>query len=226
MLSGMKSAGRPKFKFAANNNFIYFHGNSLVEAMPMATLASMAPISGTSEIFNWGQSGRLLEYMVGSPTVASNEDNIFSQQAGKKRILIAWEGTNNITNGWSGAQTAEMWQQYCYNRLAHNPWHIILMTTLPARVGSKTPEQFLYDNQQIDICNQLMRDNYRAWGAKQLIEVRPKGGPFDFTGYTQADFDAVSSYFIDAYPARVHMTSTGYDYVLAQIAAELNRVTK
>lgn len=226
MLSSMRSAGRPKFKYASANSFVYFHGNSLVEQMPMATLSAMAPISGTSTVFNWGQSGRTLNDMVGSTSVSSNEDTIYASYPGRKRILIAWEGTNSIANGKTGAEAAALWQQYCYNRLFHNPWHIILMTTLPMRFGSKTDAEVLANNQQVDICNQLMRDNYRSWGAKQLIDVRPEGGPFDLSGYAQADFEAISSYFSDAYPQRVHLTTTGYNYVLAQIAAELNRVTK
>jgi hypothetical protein len=229
---------RGALKYSAANTTVTCDGNSITagivhtsgpSAYYPAQLSGMAPISGQFTATNLGISGQTTRQMNGLDG-SSTADVDGAYVPGKKNVLIAWEGTNSIdVAGRTGAQTAQDMADYVAARLAlHSDWIIVVMTTLPYIRAGWSQATSDATNAQIEIANNIMRANYRAWGAKAIVDVRGTGSPFNLPNYTLAAFEAgtVLPYWSTVEPAgtHLHINDAGMTVIANMCAATLRRL--
>lgn len=219
----------PRLKRTGPLNVVY-DGNSLfwgegstggrtvaAQALPLlqARFADVAAVNlGVS-----GQTWRQMDGLDGGST--ADVDSAFL--IGRTNVLVAWETTNAVIVGRSGAQAAADCATYLANRLALHPdWRIVLLTTLPrqAGLGWTGSDQGQVDsyNAQIEAADALMRANYRAWGARACVDVRCAGSPFRFADYAVQRFAADPQLWNEAAGGRVHLTNAGYAVIAGLVA--------
>lgn len=193
-------------------------------------LAALAPISGQFSCLNLGISGQTTRMMNGLDG-GSTADVDAAFIPGKKNILIAWEGTNSELNGRTGTQWAQDMADYVAARIAANPgWIIVLMTTLPYILSNHSQAQTNQENADIEVANNIMRANYRSWGAKAIVDLRDVGSPFHLPDYTLASFEAAG--VVDLWSKvegagnHLHLYDTGMAYVAARCAGVLKRLRR
>lgn len=217
------------------NTIMVIDGNSLVAGVGAsgatkymsAQLQAMAPISNVVTITNKGVGGQTIDNMI---TAGFNIDALYV--AGKKNILLAWEGTNQIiSNNITGAAAGVKMGNYVAARLAANAgWKIVLIGTIPRQsVGAYTQnvggvnganaELIAYDN--------YLRDNWRAMGAKEFITLRNAGSIFVLPDYTSGSFENPPYINYEAAgesTAHIHLNDLGYNAVAQIVAAALRRL--
>jgi lysophospholipase L1-like esterase len=229
---------RGTLKYSAANTTVTCDGNSITAgivhtsgpaAYYPAQLSALAPISGQVTATNLGISGQTTRQMNGLDG-GSTSDVDGAYVAGKKNVLIAWEGTNSIdVAGRTGAQTAQDMADYVAARLAiHSDWIIVVMTTLPLIRGAWSQATTDANNATVEAANNIMRANYRAWGAKAMIDVRTPGTPFAPPDYTLASFEAASvlPYWSanESAGTHIHLNDAGMTYIANLCAATLRRL--
>jgi hypothetical protein len=172
--------GSARASFSPTKAAAVFDGNSLVDTATsdlVLQLQAIAPISNQITILNRGVSGQTIRNMI--TRAPSNVDNAFID--GKSNYLFLFEITNSIFNsGLTGMQAIADLNEYIQGRLALHPWKIILLTCLPRGDFLGTTWDAYTGEDQIQIANTYLRQNFRAMGAKALVEIRRAGGPFDF----------------------------------------------
>lgn len=214
--------GTALVRYTSDKTNIIFDGNSLVEGNALGPtdqptkgivpqLAGLFPINGNITIHNIGVSGQAISDMRSRGSLFADGN----YAAGKKNVLLVWEGTNSIcNNGVSGADAGAQMAQYCAERLAAHPdWLIVMLTTLPRfNIGSYSIPD---GNAQLDIFDAYIKANQRAMGVKKIVDVRA-AGIFTYTGPTVSD--AMAPYMIDP----IHYNAAG-GTVLAQYCADALR---
>jgi lysophospholipase L1-like esterase len=214
---------------------IVFDGNSLFSGVGASgsgtylptQVAGIAPMSGSGASYsNKGVSGQTWRQMDGFDG-GSSSDVDAAWVNGKTNILVTWETSNSVFNtGRTAAQTIVDAQSYINNRLtAHSGWKIVLMTTLPRQIsGNQTLTNT--NNAINETVDAYFRQNYRAMGAKALVDIRAGNSPFNFTGYTNTDFSAsnTDSLWYEALGGRVHPNDAGYAVIAKMIANTLRRL--
>ena len=163
-----------KIRFSTANTTVTCDGNSITAgivhtsgpaAYYPAQLSNLSPIKGQFTAANFGGSGQTTRQMNGlDGGSASDVDGAYV--AGKKNILIAWEGTNSIdpvAAGRNGIQAAQDMADYVAARIAIHPgWIILVMTTLPFIRAAWTQATTNAVNANVDTANSIMRANHRA----------------------------------------------------------------
>lgn len=222
--------GLARVRFAASDSVILFHGNSLVYGATYASqpfpglVQALAPISNTNTCVNLGTNG------IQTPALISEAPSVIDARfdAAKKNLLVVWEGRNHIFNG--GATPAQAWssmQTYIAGRLAAHPqWKIVLMTCIPQRVPADTDATCAATWAQFEVFNNLMRNGWRATGAKALVDTTQTGSPFANL-VTLADFNGIGLYNTTADPGYyVHLVNAGNAVIGQMVASALRRLPK
>lgn len=220
--------GPKKQKYSSAVNIV-FHGNSITagetlsspstDAFP-ALCAAAWPLVGTSvAVVNNGLSGYSWANLTGDTTVDSAWVN------GKTNILIVGENTNSIFDGGTSSSTISDIQTYCSTRLGAHAWHIVLETAIPMGdlLGNLnlSQAQVNANNAASNTVNAYIKANYRALGAKNVIDWQQAGSPFAFTTYNlTTDFTNSGLFASD----RVHPNSTGHVALQKIVSSWLNRL--
>lgn len=147
--------------------------------------------------------------------------------AGKVNILSVIEGTNQLYNGQTAAETVVLCKAYCDAVLAVHPWKIIHMTIPPASRAAGDGRTIQQMNEVIIEYNALLRTNYKAYGGVGICDLQPPNGPYSFTDYTQTGFQSVSGYFLPHEVVsnnQLHPSDLGYTWIGKQLAAAISRV--
>lgn len=209
-------------------------GNSLTESYGSGTpyptqLAALAPLNGAVSVSNTGISGQHTFQMT-----ANASDVEATYDATKRNILIAWEGLNSIESGGLSARAAaDDMHTYITARLAAHPdRQIILLTCPPREIGDEAADIAL--NTRIDAYNVILRNEYRSWGVKVLVDIRQPGSPWsvaNFPDYTQATFavSAAAGWWRSAEIAThmlCHYSTQGYGAIAAMVAAGLRKLPR
>lgn len=179
---------------------IVFHGNSLVFGQSGATVPvgampyqvqHQAPVNNTTLCQNLGVNGQSWGQMLSGGS-GDSVDALYDPT--RTNILIAWEGHNDMLGqGKTPEQAFADAQTYTSQRLAAHPgWRVIHMTCLPAYYQSWNDAQSADGNSKLDRYNELLRIGWSNIGAKALVEVRPKGSPFDLQNYNKSTFAAAA----------------------------------
>ncbi|QJE03052.1 SGNH/GDSL hydrolase family protein [Massilia forsythiae] len=202
---------------------VVFDGNSLVAGFQASSqakstpsqMAALPPLSGAVSVTNIGVSGQTINQMRGRGSQYADGAYV----AGKKNILLAWEGTNTVCNNGSaktGLAAAADMASYVKERLAAHPdWVIVMMTTLP-RFGIEAwsiPD----GNAQLQAYDDYLRANWRAMGCKGLVDVRARG-VFTYTGPTMSA--VMSPYMAET----IHCNDLGYGLIAQYCATGLRRL--
>lgn len=214
--------GLPVLKYSAAGVNIVFDGNSLVAGsgasgsskfLP-AQVAALSPLNGLVTVTNIGVAGQSIANMRTRGTAYADANYV----AGKKNILVVWEGTNSICNEVkTGAAAGAEMAGYCADRLAAHPdWIIVQMTTLP-RFGLITTYTVAQANAELDAYNAYLQANHRTMGCKRLVDVRT-AGIFTYTGPTVNG--TMSPYMSDT----THCNDAGYGLVAQYVADVLKRL--
>ncbi len=217
----LSGAGFTKYGSGVN---IVFDGNSLVAGtgasgsltyLP-AQLAGLAPLSGAVTVKNLGSPGDNITDMRNRGAATDN-----AYVAGKKNILIAWEGTNTICRDNSGAGKTGLaaaadlvaWTQ---DRLAAHPdWKIVHMTTIPRFAVNTWGTDGA--NAQMQIYDDYLRNNWRAMGSKGVIDVRAAGVFVYTSGGPSA---TLAPYMAEV----IHCNDAGYALIAQYCASALRRL--
>lgn len=115
---------------------------------------------------------------------------------------------------------------YIKARQAVHPWKVVLLTCLP-RQTSAGQQQTTDLNAALDAYNVILRNTYRAMGARMLVDIRAANSPFNLADYQMATFEA--AYAGGLWNAgetgnHVHLNGTGYFQVAQMVAAALKRL--
>lgn len=227
----------PRLKFTAATTKVGCDGNSITSGQVWTTtpypsqLAALAPISGQFSVSNLGVSGQTIRQMNGLDG-GSSADVDAAYATGKKNILFAWGGTNDIdpnVANLTGAQAAQNLADYITARLAAHPdWYIVVMTCLPFIYSGWSTATSAAVNAQVDAFNAAILANYRTWGARACLDLRAAGSAFDMQGdYSLANFNAsvrAPMWANEATGKHIHLNDTGAAYVAGLCAAVLKRV--
>lgn len=234
------SVHRHKHSFPWSRANIVFDGNSLMRGgySPAGTqlpnqVAARTPVLGTgAPMTNCGVNGQTWKNMNGLGGYSSSDvDGAWVD--GKANLLIIWEGTNSICNPpvVTATQAAADAAAYIAARRALHPWIIVLLTTIP-REGNSTlmadqAGRNEYNARLVEYDNYL-RANYKSMGADVLVDCRPPGGIFNFTGYTPADFDTAAACWTDleTTPNRTHLSGAGLAVIGGYVAAALKTLPR
>lgn len=222
-MMGPVLGGFAKQKYPAGNTNFMFDGNSLVygfgstagKTLPQQ-LQALPPANGTL-VRNFGANGINITTM--RSKAATSVDKIYS--ADKTNILFAWEATNTAWGSASltGAQIGEQMAAYCAERLAVFPaLKIILLTTIPRfSTDGSYGTNLAAGNATLIAYNDYIKANYRAMGAKMVVDVRASG-VFEYTGPAMSA--AMAPYVMDL----IHCNDAGYGLVAQMCAAALLRL--
>ena len=202
---------------------IVFDGNSMVQGSNMTTpsteslpaqLKLLAPLSNLTTMINVGIGGQDIAAM--RTRRAAYVDANYS--AGKRNILLVWEGTNSICNTvLTGDQAFDALSAYCSEVLAvHSDWYIVLLTTIP-RFAPNT-WGVVAANGHLDTYNSRVKSEYKTIGARQVIDVRADG-TFAYSGPT------VSGVMAPWMDGSIHPNLAGYGLVAQYCATALRRVS-
>ena len=107
---------------------------------------------------------------------------------GRINFLFVWEVTNDvIRNSATAATAAANMQSYVQNRMAKNPWRIIILSTLPRQDSAGTTQAAIdATNATLLAADAIIRKNCRAWGARGFIDVRCEGSRFRLENFSTA----------------------------------------
>jgi hypothetical protein len=208
------------------NSLVYGVGSTAGNTLPEQA-AALAPMAGAGAAWsNVGVSGQTWVDMQSATDVDALWVN------GKANVLLTWEGTNSIINsGRTPMQALGDAAAYTTARRAAHPWIIATLTTLPRQAGTTITDQASRDARNADLVsyNSLLMASPQAYGFDVVVDVRPSGGPFAFTGYADGDFAAADAYWRGAEVltnARIHLANTGYALIAGYVAAALRRLPR
>lgn len=211
--------GVPRLVFSSDVNVVWF-GNSLfygfgssISTLPQK-VAALAPIagSGATATANPSVPGRSWAAMLPDVGTASA-----AWVAGKTNVLMTWEGTNSIYNDVvSAAQACTDAQTVISACRAAHPWVTATLTTIP-RSGSRDSVRVAYDD--------LLRNNYRAYGFDMLFDVAAKVPQLAFNGDVSANFVATQAYWSET-ADWTHLNDAGYQLIADQLAPELRKLPR
>lgn len=222
---------RKALKASSNVNLV-FDGNSLTygtgstggQSLAVQTMAKSWAAGSGATMSNVSFAGRSWGDLISNGSAVDS-----AYVPGKINVLVVGETTNSVFNTSStAAQAVASAQSYINARLAQNPdWRIVLVTTIPRQTGPQVAaNQTALDaaNAVLVAADNIMRATYRKMGAVALVDVRSPGSPFNFTGYTPADFSAVANLYAEADGSRVHLTNAGYSLWADMIDLALRRL--
>lgn len=175
-----------------------------------------APIFGSRATFtNVGVDGQTTRQMNGLDG-GSVTDVDAAWVSGKINVLVIWEGTNSIAGGRTATQAATDLSDYITARQAVHTWNYVVVVNTIQRQGG-LPDGATLTNLNIALAdyNTYLATNRVAMGISVIANVRPTGGPFDFTTYTDAGFGAAASasLWYDTSPNRLHLNDAGYEVI-------------
>ncbi|MDQ2821047.1 MAG: hypothetical protein M3Y65_11755 [Pseudomonadota bacterium] len=193
---GLILGGSPLVRYLAGKVNIVFHGNSLIYGQSGATVPTGAmpyqvqrlpPVNDQITCINKGVNG---QSWAGMRNTGNQVDALFDST--KINVLVVMEGHNStMGEGKSPAQAIADATAYMADRLATHPeWLILVADTQPAYYQSWDDNTAASKNSILLAYNTLLKNQYRAMGAKVLIETRLAGSPFAFASYTKATFQA------------------------------------
>lgn len=212
--------GMPLLRYTAAKVNIVIDGNSFVSGTGASTLSktlpnqlkALAPLNGQITVTSTGVAGQSITDMRTRGT--QYVDSLFN--AAKTNVLIAVEGTNSVCNlGRTGIQAGQDMAAYCADRLAAQPWKIILLGTIPRFVMANWG--VANGNAQLQAYNDYLAANHRAMGAKRYVDPRSEG----IFIYTGATMDPIMSPYMDE---GTHPNDNGYGKLAGYIANTLKRM--
>lgn len=233
MIGGFLLGGRPGnfFQFTGTNANIVFDGNSLV--------AGVGASGPSGYLYNQVENMPFLNgtpvqsFAVGGQTTADMRSRGWlvdaAYVAGKRNILIAWEGTNSIYNsgGMPARQAADDMALYLSDRrAAHSDWTVILLTTIarqPAGPWGTTNAA----NAVLLAYDDILLAEFRTLGADYLVHVRKAGSPFAIADFTSSTFENAPYISYEApgeVTAHIHLNDLGYSVVAGLIGQRLRRI--
>lgn len=199
-------------------NFV-FDGNSLVfrdsgAGTLMMQMARRSPVLGSRAILSNvsvdGQTTRQMNGLDGG----SSADVDAAWVAGKKNVLVAWEGTNSIwTGARTGAQAAQDMWDYIVARQAVHTWDkIVVGTTIPRQGGLPDGATLTANNNEQITYDALIISNAASKG---YLAVNNRGNPdtsfLISPPVTDAGFAGApsSTMWFDPSPNRIHLNDSG-----------------
>lgn len=226
---GPLMGGFPRMVFDSNISIVT-DGNSLTAGIGGTSWATqikpLAPLNNLGTVTNVSVNGQTTDNMINT---ASDVDGAWA--AGKKNILIVWEGTNQICNlSQTGLSAAQKLQTYIAARRAAHTWDRVVIVTCLPRQTSNGAQATLDQNVWLDDYNAYLRANWRAMGADALVDVRAPGSPFNIANYAMQTFEdlAASSGLWAASETgnHIHLNDAGYLVIATMIAAALHRLRR
>lgn len=234
----------PVVRYTTAGTNIVFHGNSLVYGQSGASVPAgampyqvqrLAPVNNLVTCQNYGVNGQRWGGMMTSGTGAS-VDALFDPA--KKNVLIAWEGTNDINGGGlTAAQAFANAQAYTAERIASKNWIIVHMTCLPCYYQSFSDSTSASINTVLAQYNLLLRNGWKAIGAKGLADVQQAGSPFLLPNFNRSTFLSATYSGQSIWSPNdqqggggtgqnqfVHCSDTGYGVLANIVAAALRRL--
>ena len=223
------------------------HGNSLTlgASAPAgfdypSQLAGIPPLAGTGITpVNCGHSGwnwAQLNGSSGGSTADVDAATASAVAAGKKVVVIGWEGTNDFgSSGYSPTGARDRATTWATMRRAAGATHIILLTCGPSWQSTNTQTVNNNFNNTALAYNALLRSGYRTMGADVLVDVAAPGSVFGdlLAGgdFSQSAFAATSSSGLwnatEVASAKwLHYSSAGYLYIAGLVGAGLRRVPR
>jgi len=221
--------GKPNYQAATHN--IVFDGNSLVAGAGASTQYLANKVHSFPILSSSGLSVK--SFGIGSQTFAnmsSNHSDIDSSfVSGRRNILICWEGTNSIYFGRTGDQAASDGADYVNSVKSLNPsWEVYVLTTIPRRQIRNNGDSIEIFNFILEDYDSQIRSNWRSLGFNGFIDLREKGSPFRFTGYSTSDFANIDAYLASGEKSTnafsVHLNASGYDLVAKFIEQKLRSI--
>ena len=217
--------GTARLKYSAATANIVFDGNSLTAGVGGGPypgyVTSMAPLNGVVTTTNCGINGQTTSAMMGATDVDG------AWVAGKTNVLVAWEGTNSIAGGGrTAAQAAQDMADYITARQAVHPWRVLLLTCLPRQDGAGQAQTTAL-NASLDAYNTILRNTYRAMGARMLVDIRAASSQFNLADYQMATFETAAAGGLWAAGEtgnHIHLSNAGYFQVAQKVADALKRL--
>lgn len=217
---------RPTVRWGGPTANIVFDGNSLVAGNVMASpstqniaaqLTPMAPLNGAVTVTNIGVGGQTIANMRSRGAQYADGHYV----VGKKNVLIVWEGTNSICNTTMTGQAAgDAMAAYCADRLAAHPdWIIVLMTTIPRFDVSSGTWSVAQANAELLKYDAYLKANWRAMGAKKVVDVRA-AGLFVYPPGATSMPSAMSPYMLE----NIHYNPAGGAILAGYVADALKRL--
>lgn len=219
--------GVARMKFDGNVK-ITCDGNSLTQGANTGTpyptqLVLLAPLNGLIACANVGIFGQTTKQMISAAA-----DVEAGYEVGKTNILVAWEGVNNLS-AYTPRESANDMAAYIAARLASHPdWKVVLITCPPRQVGGSEAADIAM-NALIDEYNGYLRNEYKSWGVKVLVDIRQPGSPWAFPNYTRDTFNAsVAAGWWAAGEAdnHIHYSTQGYGAVASMVAEGLKKLPR
>ena len=126
-----------------------------------------------------------------------------------KSVLVAWEFTNQLFNNSSATSAYNKFAQYCQAR-KNVGWKIVVVTALSRnrKPGWGSITEY---NVQLEIANQLLRDNWRQF-ADQIVDVRQI-----------PQLEPVQSAYM---PDGTHPNALGHSFFVKALAPTLLRIPR
>lgn len=160
-------------------------------------LAALAPLNGNVTIKNLARGGATWQTMIAGNDGSGIDQVHAAFEPGKQNLLFVMENFNTAYYGATSDFIMAKCKEYITAvHAVHPEWRVFLMT-----VPAGKDDEGIGFNVAVDECNTYMRANYAELGAEGLIELRPPGGPFDYSPpyvYTESTFTKGPGYYRDA----------------------------
>lgn len=187
-------------RYSAATHNIVVDGNSIaayvggtLTGQGLATTIQNSPALQGSGIVVQGfaTGGHAFDAAVGTNDMMGGMQQILDAHVpNKTNILFFDEFTNQIYGENNTAEQAitAMQAYMAAVSVGNRRWQFVTFTTIPRGVSDSR-------NLVLEQVNTLLLNNYHTYGLNQVIDRRCMGSPWRMTGYTQADFDAISLYY-------------------------------
>lgn len=186
-----------------------------------AQLQTMSSINNGLVINNQGVPGSNSATALANPTAVDN-----SYVSGLVNIMVIAYGTNGVRGddpSSGAAEGARLGLLIAHYLSVHPDWKIAVCTTIPRGIGATQSDRDAF-NVSLNNLDNYIRANWRAYGAKMLVETRPKGGIFDFQDYLPATFINTNMYLTtEPITDQTHLNDFGY-FQMAQVRTAIRRL--
>lgn len=222
-------SSRPLVRYTAALTNVVCNGDSLTSGQGASSSAMaypkqmqlLSPINNQLVVTNTGIGGTNANTWINDHSAIDA-----AYVAGKVNVLTIDLGTNGVgfTNQ-SGIDEAVRIGTLCAALLAVHPdWKIGVCTTIPRGIGATQADRNSF-NSALESLNAYLKANYKAMGAKILIDMRDPGSPFAFTDYLPETFNSTGLWASgESDTDRTHLNDSGYAAKAAIVAAAIRRM--
>jgi len=232
-LAGLSSFGSEASLYASHNYVM--DGNSLVAGagstagLTLTTQAAkLSPLNGTTPIINLGVGGQTARMMNGFDG-GSSADIDAAFVAGRKNILLLWEGTNSIVINRTAAQALQDMSDYIAARRLANAWDkVVVIGTIPRYQTGAYWADIDVLNAHLVTFNESLSASPTTYGADAYVDVRASGSPFALPDYSLATFERTETLPMwattDTVGWRIHLSNAGYAYIAQCLSSKLKQI--